>query len=304
MPNLCAILALAIVLMSSGFVSAQSAEKTRDRTVPSREREILLKLYQATDGDHWKRRDGWGGPVGTECDWYGVRCSSKSVTEEQMAKPDWYKWSLSVFGLSLSENNLKGKIAEEVAHLADMEFLDVYKNHLTERLPNPLIQRWLSGHLSITAETSLLTDVSEIDFESSSSSVLCASHRIILRADESAVMFTERCRNASPNDRRTYCEVKKGRTIYEFAKLGWLLEQNDFNRLEPEYDRNVTDIGFERMRVSRNGKTSEVVNYGDAGPFRLWAIQRAVEGAAFDIDWDKTFIQPKCPRWTDGAVKP
>jgi hypothetical protein len=304
MPNFRSMLAVVFVLTSCGFVSSQSSEKPWNRTIPFEEREILLRLYQATDGDHWKRRDGWGGPAGTECDWYGVRCSSKSVSEKQMSAPDWYKRSMTVVFLQLDENGLNGRIPEEVAQLADLKSLSVYKNHLTARLPNPLIQRWLSGQLSITVETSFLTDVSEVDFESSSSSVICATHRIILRSDSSALMFTERCRNASPRDRRTYCEVKKGRTIYEFAKLGWLLDQSDFYRLEPEYHVNVTDIGFERTRVSRNRQTSQVVNYGDAGPFGLWTIQRAIEGIASDVGWDKTFSQPKCPRWADGPVKP
>src|SRR6266404_2461413 len=136
MLNVCRVLALVGVFASCGFVSAQSPEKSWDRTIPSKEREILLKLYQATDGDHWKRRDGWGGPVGTECHWYGISCSSKSPSEQQSATPEeWYKTSLTVVFISLYENGLNGKIPDEIAQLADLESFDIYKNHLTE-MPN------------------------------------------------------------------------------------------------------------------------------------------------------------------------
>lgn len=135
---------------------------------------------------------------------------------------------------------------------------------------------------------------------SKSSSVLCARHRILLRADRSAVLFTERCRDATPDDRTTFCEVKEGRIWRgEFSKLSWFLEKSSFFALQQEYSRSVTHATFERTRAIRSEKTYEVVNYADAGPFGLWAVQQAIEGVARSAEWDKTSTRSECPRWTE-----
>ena len=54
--------------------------------VPVWEREALIAIYNATDGDNWDPHyfgssEGWDGPAGTECNWWGVTCSSGRVTE-------------------------------------------------------------------------------------------------------------------------------------------------------------------------------------------------------------------------------
>lgn len=245
-----------------------------------------MALYQATDGSHWTRHERWLGPAGTECEWQGVTCAPNS------------DGSMVVEALDLGDNNLVGVVPESFGQLIHLEWLLMWGNRLRGMLPDSLIQRWLSGALEISAEEPLLTDVSTIDFESSSSSVLCAKHRILLRADRIVTLFTERCRHATSNDRATFCEVKEGHLWRgEFAKLGWLLQRNSFFALQPEYSRNVTDATFESTRATRGGKSYEVVNYAAAGPFGLWSVQRAIEGEAINAEWDKTSTRAKCPRW-------
>jgi hypothetical protein len=204
-----------------------------------------------------------------------------------------------IVSLDLGDNNLVGSVPQAMGQLTHLEWLPIYRNHVSGLLPQFLIQRWLSGVLDISVEEPLLTDVSEIDFEYSPSAVLCARHRILLRADRSATLFTERCRNATPNDRATFCEVKQGRTWRgEFSKLGWLLESNSFYALEREYSGNVTDASLQSTRVTRGGKTYEVVNYADAGPLAMWAVQRAIEGVGASVEWEKTSTRSECPRWS------
>ena len=48
--------------------------------VPQIEREALIALYNSTDGDNWTTNTGWNGAAGTECDWYGVTCTSSVIT--------------------------------------------------------------------------------------------------------------------------------------------------------------------------------------------------------------------------------
>ena len=163
-------------------------------------------------------------------------------------------------------------------------------------LPEPFIHRWLSGDLWISAEESLFTDVSEIDFESDPSALLCGRQRLILRSDGSAISYEKRCRNATPEDRTTFCEVKEGLAA-GFAKLVWLAESNGFFSLRANYARNITDAGFESTRITKQGKLYEVVDYAGAGPFNLWVIQSAIEGVGASADWEKTTTQPECPRW-------
>jgi hypothetical protein len=200
--------------------------------------------------------------------------------------------------LNLEGNHLTGAIPSTLGQLGNLEWLTLFGNHFSGLLPDPLIQRWLAGPLDISAEASLLTDVSEIDFESSASAVLCASHRIILRLNNGVVSYTELCRAATPDDRSTFCEVKDGRIGGgEFARLGWLLRKSGFFDLGPEYYRATTDAGFEKTRVTESGKVHAASNYAGGGPFELWIVQRAIEGVAASAEWEKTSTQQKCPRW-------
>jgi hypothetical protein len=174
----------------------------------------------------------------------------------------------------------------------------MFGNHLSGLVPDALIQRSLAGPLEISAETPLLTDLSEIDFESSARAVLCATHRIILRSNDSVVSYTERCRDATPDDRTTFCEVRDGRIGQgEFARLAWLVEKSGFLNLSPEYYRDITHAAFENTRVTKSGKVHAVSNYAGAGPFELWVIQHAIEGVAASAEWEKTSSQQKCPPW-------
>jgi hypothetical protein len=253
--------------------------------VPAKERGALLALYFATDGEHWTHRAGWLGPPGTECRWHGVECDlapDEAVT--------------TVEALRLDSNNLTGAIPEEVAKLAYLKRLGISGNKLSGRLPEALMHRWEAGDLEIVAEMPLFSGVTEIDFESRASALLCWSHHIVFRADSSATLYTERCRNATPDDRATFCEVKQGRA-WGLEKLARLIEKNGFYALHGKYTANVTDAEFVNTRVVRDGKRTEVVDYAGAGPFELWVVETAIEGVAATVDWEKTTTQPECPRW-------
>lgn len=262
-----------------------------EKGISSQERQALAALYQATDGNHWKNHDGWMGPVDTECTWYGVECENGDSD------------TAVIVGLTLPQNNLHGRIPDAIGQLVHLESVVLYGNDLSGKLPQPLLQRWLSGLLWVTAEAPLLTDFSEIDYESAASALLCESHRVVFRSDGSAVLFAKRCRNASPKDRRTFCEVKKGRILgVEFAMLARTLEKNGFFALQANYQRNVTDAGFDSTRVTQNGKKSEVVAYAGAGPLELFMIDSAIEGVSASIEWEKKEATPKCPRWDESRV--
>lgn len=90
---------------------------------PDLERETLVKLYNATDGENWSNKDGWLSerPLGA---WYGVRTNENGRVKK----------------LILHENNLRGTLIPELAQLASLDTLALTKNHLTGNIPQELGQ--------------------------------------------------------------------------------------------------------------------------------------------------------------------
>ena len=88
-----------ILLLSSN--AAMSAESTQ--------RDILLALYNDTNGAAWTNNTDWLGAEGTECSWYGVECDTDG----------------KVIGLNLKQNNLVGSIPNELDGLSLIQYLDL-----------------------------------------------------------------------------------------------------------------------------------------------------------------------------------
>jgi hypothetical protein len=283
------ILLVSLTACAQCFGYAPTDQSSAGHVISAKERSALLELFQATDGNHWTNHDGWSGPPGSECNWYGVVC--------EIARSDD---ATVVTSVDLMQNNLRGRIPAEIAELAHLAILFLYGNELSGMLPDSMIQRWLSGELWVNMEAPLLTKVTEIDYEYSASAILCAQHRVILRSDATASLFTEPCRDSSPADRATYCEVKKGKIYGEqFAKLAWTLERNGFFTLSARYDRSVTEAAVASTRVTREGKQHEIVDYAGGGPLELWLIEATIEGVSSSIDWSTSEALQRCPRWND-----
>lgn len=302
------LLALAVSSLISIATPSFATAQEKNVPIPSEERQALEALYKATDGDHWTHRVGWLGPRGTECSWHGVTCvpnddSANSVVWLSLGEnnltgtiPNEIGRLRKVHSLDLSGNNLTGALPQTLEQLQALEWLELFGNHFSGMVPGALIDKWLAGQLDISAEPALLTDVSEIDLQSSSPALLCATDRIVLHADNTAIFYSERCRKSTPDDRTTFCEVKEGQIERgEFARLAWMIERNGFFRLKASYSRSVTHSIFEDTRVTKGGITRTVSDYAGAGPFRLWMIERAIKGVAASADWTNTRTQQKCP---------
>jgi hypothetical protein len=295
------------LLATASFLSAA------DGPIPGEERQALIDLYNATGGENWTDHSGWLGPAGTECSWNGVACRQTRAGQ----------WRVFHLGLSanrligtipvsiaqlthlenifLGENQLSGSVPEALAGLKELKELLLMGNRLSGLLPDDLIRRWENGSLDIVADMAQFTDVSQIEFDWAAA-VPHARQRITLRADGTAVLLNERFRDTTPDDRTTYCEKKEGYLDWSrFAKLARVIEKNGFYGLRPSYKGSFTPVVFETTRVTRNGKVYAVENYSDAGSLELWTIQRAIEGAAFGVDWEKTTTQPKCPPYVSPA---
>lgn len=85
------------------------------------EREALIALYKATNGDNWTNNTNW--------------CSDKPISE-------WYgisTWSNgAVQAIILQNNNLKGVIPEEIGQFKEITVLNLYKNFLTGSIPSSI----------------------------------------------------------------------------------------------------------------------------------------------------------------------
>ena len=86
-----------------------------DELVPEEDRifEALMAFYNATGGDNWTDNTNWGSDKPFD-EWYGVEASDDVVT-----------------GISLSDNNLKGAVVNELDELPKLHNLYLSDNELT-----------------------------------------------------------------------------------------------------------------------------------------------------------------------------
>ena len=85
------------------------------------DREVLVALYDVTDGPNWVNTENWltDAPLG---DWYGVYTDASGRLVE----------------LDLLRNNLTGQIPPELGNLASLEWLSLARNDLTGPIPPEL----------------------------------------------------------------------------------------------------------------------------------------------------------------------
>ena len=95
-----------------------SHEGTGRTCPPLTDRDILVALYEATDGPNWTESDGWmtDEPLG---EWYGVRGDAQG----------------RVISLFLDENGLTGEIPAELGQLSQLQTLALGDNQLTGPIP-------------------------------------------------------------------------------------------------------------------------------------------------------------------------
>ncbi len=96
-------------------------EGTGVKCAPISERDVLVALFDAVGGPHWKRRDNWGSNRPLR-EWYGVTTDGDD----------------RVTGLDLSGNNLMGLVPAGLRDLVHLTSLDLSSNNLTGAVPRAL----------------------------------------------------------------------------------------------------------------------------------------------------------------------
>ena len=122
-----------------------SQRGTGAECAPLSDREILVALYEATDGTNWENDDNWltNAPLS---DWHGVETdASGRVSRLDLADNDLTGPIPPVLGslsglvrLSLDENNLRGPIPATLGGLAWLTMLKIDESRLTGSIPPEL----------------------------------------------------------------------------------------------------------------------------------------------------------------------
>lgn len=120
--------------------SARSYQEVPALITPIPERRVLELIYEAAGGEDWTRSDNWGTDADLDT-WYGIEVDNEG----------------SVVAITLSDNNLVGKIAPQLGALEHLERLDLEANALSGELPvsisgQPLTELRISGNADLTAE--------------------------------------------------------------------------------------------------------------------------------------------------------
>ena len=87
----------------------------------TRQKEILLELFNATDGEHWSHNDNWKSDAPLK-DWYGIAVDGIG----------------NVVSVNLYQNNLSGNIPESIGNLTNLRSLDLGYNQLSGSIPESI----------------------------------------------------------------------------------------------------------------------------------------------------------------------
>jgi len=120
--------------------SENNSAQPTDTAAALSERNVLVTLYQETDGENWANNTNWlsDRPI---CDWYGITCTNGHVLE-----------------IVLMSNGLKGKLPPEIGQLTNLDYLNLKNNELTG-LPPEIGQ--LSNLLGLILSNNQLTELPE-----------------------------------------------------------------------------------------------------------------------------------------------
>tara|TARA_R110000823_G_scaffold5765_11_gene22765 strand:- start:7 stop:435 length:429 start_codon:yes stop_codon:yes gene_type:complete len=99
-------------------------------SVSRNEKNALLDLYTATNGDNWIKKWDFNQPIST---WYGV-----TVVDDK------------IVSINLSSNNLVGSIPSSIQDLKYLESFNVFKNNLKGHFPSELFKIQTIKHINIS----------------------------------------------------------------------------------------------------------------------------------------------------------
>jgi hypothetical protein len=270
-----------VVLLLIPMLQANSAADTH--RISADEREALEALYKATNGPTWIHRDGWLGPSGSECDWYGVVCS--------MDLSGGVGSKLVVIALELGDNGLTGRLPPEVRAFKGLKHLILRGNAVKGPIADILLQRWDEGQLEINP-LSLTHDVEEVLVDVSNPALLCGGYKVKMTAEGTVHSERKLCRaRHGKQTREVYCEYRQGKTL-EFDLLGrFLVRSGFFADPEPLAGTEGQDIGITNIAATRG---SGVHRSRSDPSISIWAVGAILEGIIARVKWTAPATTSSC----------
>jgi hypothetical protein len=141
-----ALVAIGFAFGGVGVAAAKASfwdlfERDPNGTIAEAERRALLDFYASTGGDStWDRHDGWNGPPGSECRWYGITCNHEHVIAIDLAGNNLQGPLPDISALTglkqfaAGHNRLSGSMAS-IAKLPSLRTLSVGDNAFSGTLP-------------------------------------------------------------------------------------------------------------------------------------------------------------------------
>ena len=122
------------------------------------DRAVLVKLYNATDGDNWRNSDNWlsDRPIGA---WKGVETDAQGKVTHLDLRINNLNGKIPIQMVELTElrildlsiNNISGPIPQGIGHLTKLEKLDLAGNKLSGTVPAELADLANLVNLSLTS---------------------------------------------------------------------------------------------------------------------------------------------------------
>ena len=122
------------------------------------DRQLLVALYNATDGENWERNENWLSDEPLD-EWHGVTVRDGRVTDLRLKAnaltgpiPAQLGQLSGLQGLRLDANQLTGEIPPELGQLSSLTHLYLFGNSLAGQIPpelgqlSSLTSLWLSGN--------------------------------------------------------------------------------------------------------------------------------------------------------------
>ena len=260
----------------------QTTSTTDRANVTASEREALIALYNATSGSTWAHHQGWLGPHGTECQWYGVVCG-----REDRKQP---AGNMTILEVNLGNNSLTGQLPNEISMLRGLRRLDLSGSTVRGPLPDELLQMWDDGELQINPR-SLVSDVDEILVDQNNSALICFGYRAKFASDGGVQLENRRCRENGSRTAELFCEQKVGKTN-DFIRLGRLLDRSGFFAKMPHDTPRETDTPETTITAKRanQGRVSHTLN----GSIQDWSLGMIINGLLDRVEWTGTPTRIPC----------
>jgi hypothetical protein len=253
--------------------------------ISSEEREALVAFYHDVGGPEWIHRDGWLGPQGSECHWYGVQCGK-----------EWkgpFAGNLSVQILELPNNGLVGRIPPDLSALNGLRRLILRGNRIDAFIPDALLHRFDDGNLEIEP-LSLVHDIDELTYDFSNPSMLCSGYSAKLTADGRVRVERRMCRESNRQPPELTCEHRDGKTddfdmLARFLIRGRIFsEPKDFDKFDGSDLNQFTLTAKHRSGLPVNRTWNGATSLSD------WGLAVMMDGIIERTHWSASPTKGPC----------